>query len=225
MTVTTEFLISSPALPLVDFAASLDSNQFECVHGLCREHDARVFVVYVEPSEELTEAELLSFEEVVEATSLGRASGSAVFQLTIELADVVSEAFAPERFTAAQMEPTVVTPEGWYETKLFQHHEAFNGMRSRCEEFGIDVDLISIEQTTPASDDSTPYGLTERQHEALTLAISRGYYESPRAVSTAELAEAMDISQPSMSTLLRRGERQLLTTTLGAEPHLNTLSS
>ncbi|MFB6141534.1 MAG: helix-turn-helix domain-containing protein [Halosimplex sp.] len=224
MTVTTEFLISSPSLPLVSLAESLESRQFECVHGLCLEHDSRVFVVYLEPTEDVTEDDLLAFEDVVEATSLGRASGSAVYQVTVELADVVSDAFAPERFTATQMEPTVVTPEGWYEKKLFQNFAAFNGMRTRCEEYGISIELVSISQNPPEAEESSQYGLTDRQHEALTLAIARGYYESPRQATTEELAEEMDISQPSMSSLLRRAERQLLTTALDAGPELNTLS-
>ncbi|RRJ34053.1 bacterio-opsin activator [Halocatena pleomorpha] len=224
MTVTTEFLISSLSLPLVSLAKSLESNQFECVHGLCLEHDSRVFVIYLEPMEDRSEDDLLAFDEVVEATALGRSSGKDVFQITIELEDIVSEAFAPERFTATQMEPTVVTPEGWYEKKLFQNYNAFNGMRTRCEEYGIEVELVSISQNQSGDDESSQYGLTDRQHEALTLAIGRGYYESPRQVSTEELAEEMGISQPSMSSLLRRGERQLLTSALGSQPQIDSLS-
>ncbi|MFB6183749.1 MAG: helix-turn-helix domain-containing protein [Haloarculaceae archaeon] len=224
MTVTTEFLITSPALPLVSLTESLESNQFECVHGLCLEHDSRVFVVYLEPIEDVSEGDLSAFDEVVEATALGRTSGKDVYQITIELTDVVSEAFAPERFTATQMEPTVVTPEGWYEKKLFENYDAFNGMRTRCEEYGIEVELISISQNPAEDDESSRYGLTDRQYEALTLAIGRGYYESPRQVSTEELAEEMGISQPSMSSLLRRGERQLLTSALGSQPQIDALS-
>jgi len=224
MTVTTEFLLSSSALPLVSLAERVSTSQFECVHGLCLEEDARVFVVYLEPTEDVSEGDLLALDEVVDATALGRASGKDVYQVTIELADVISEAFAPERFTATQMEPTVVTPEGWYEKKLFQNYNAFNGMRTRCEEYGIDIELLSISQNAPDGDESSQYGLTDRQHEALTLAISRGYYESPRQVSTEELAQEMGISQPSMSSLLRRGERQLLTSALGTQPEIDTLS-
>lgn len=223
MTITTEFVIRSPSLPLVRLAKSLPSNQIECVHGLCRERTARVFVIYLRPDDDVSEDDLLALDEVVETTSLGRASGKDVFQLTIELADVVSEAFAPERFTATQMEPTIVTPDGWYEKKLFQNYNAFNGMRTRCEEYGIEVELISISQNPSEDDESSQYGLTNRQHEALTLAISRGYYESPRQVSTEELAGEMGISQPSMSSLLRRGERQLLTSVLGSQPQIASL--
>ncbi|MFC5973193.1 helix-turn-helix domain-containing protein [Halomarina salina] len=224
MTVTTEFLISSPSLPLVRLAESLPSNQVESVHGLCLERDSRVFVIYVDPSDDLTEAELSAFDEVVDVTPLGRASGREVYQLTVELEDVVSEAFAPERFTAAQMEPTVVTPEGWYEKKLFESFDAFRGLTDRCAQYDISVELISIAQSGPSSDDSARFGLTDRQHEALTLALSRGYFESPRQVTTEELAQEMDISQPSMSNLIRRAERQLLTSALDSQAHLNTLS-
>ena len=224
MTITTEFVIRSPSLPLVALAESISSNQVECVHGLCRERTARVFVIYLDPDDEVSADELAALDEVTDVTPFGRASGKDVYQVTLELADVVSDAFAPERFTASQVEPTVVTPDGWYEKKLFQNYNAFNGMRTRCEEYGIGVELISISQNPPEDDDSSQYGLTDRQQEALQLAIGRGYYESPRQVSTQELAEEMGISQPSMSSLLRRGERQLLTSALGSQPEVKALS-
>ncbi|WP_423746961.1 helix-turn-helix domain-containing protein (plasmid) [Haladaptatus sp. SPP-AMP-3] len=224
MTITTEFVIRSLSLPLVNLAESIPSNQVECVHGLCRERTARVFTVYFDPNDDISEDELSALDEVVETTPIGQTSGKDVYQLTIELEKVVADAFAPERFTASQVEPTVVTPDGWYEKKLFQNYNAFNGMRTRCEEYGIEVELVSISQNPPEDDESSQYGLTHRQEEALQLAISRGYYESPRQVSTEELAEEMDISQPSLSSLLRRGERQLLTSALGSQPQIDSLS-
>lgn len=74
------------------------------------------------------------------------------------------------------------------------------------------------------ADDLSGDELTDRQREAITLAISRGYYESPRRVTTEELAEELGISQPSLSGLLRRAERQLLTASLDTRVNLNTLS-
>ncbi|MDS0292868.1 hypothetical protein [Halogeometricum luteum] len=79
------------------------------MHGLCHEGNSRVFVVYLDPDDDASEEDLSALDEVVETAPLGRASGKDVYQLTIELADVVSKAFAPERFTATQREPTVVT--------------------------------------------------------------------------------------------------------------------
>ena len=224
MTVATEFRLSSPSLPLVSLVESLPSGRIECVHGLCLERDSRVFIVYLEPPDDVSVDDLAAFEETVDATVLGRSSDRDIYQLTVELDDLISEAFAPERFTAAQMEPTVVTPEGWHEKKLFESNRAFDEFTGRCEDYGISVRRISIEQNSSSSRKSSQYGLTDRQHDALTLAISRGYFESPRQSSTEELAEEMGISQPSMSSLLRRGERQLLNSTLGVQTNLSALS-
>lgn len=224
MTITTEFVLRSPSLPLISIANSLQPNKIECVHGLCLERDSREFMIQIDPSEEISEAELLALDEVIETTILGHASGKVVYQLTVELEDPISEVFAPERFDAAQMEPTVITSEGWHEKKVFKNYEMFNEFQTRCEEYGVGIELITIASESETPDESREYGLTDRQHEALTLAISRGYYESPRQTSTDELAKELGISQPSMSNLLRRGERQLLTSTLDTQKHLNTLS-
>ncbi len=108
---------------------------------------------------------------------------------------------------------------------MYKDRDAFVESRTRCENYGISLDLTSITATSAASDDDLPFGLTDRQYEALTLALSRGYYESPRQTSTEELAEELDISQPSLSRLLRRGERQLLSSALQSQEHLNTVSN
>ncbi|RJT07104.1 helix-turn-helix domain-containing protein [Halococcus sp. IIIV-5B] len=216
MTVTTKFLLSGPSLPLISLAELLPSGRIECVDGLCLERDSRVFIIYLDTTGDISTDDLTAFEEVVDATALGRSSGKDVYRITVKLDDLISEAFAPERFSTSQMAPTVVTPKGWYEKKLFECGGAFDGFIDRCEDYGISVECISIEQNSASTGESSQYGLTSRQYEALTLAIHRGYFESPRQTSTKELAEEMGISQPSMSSLLRRGERQLLNSTLGS---------
>jgi predicted DNA binding protein len=225
MSVTAEFLVNSSSLPFVSFTKSVPSNRIECVHGLCLGRDSRVFIVHLDPADDVSEDDLSALDEVVETTPLGRASGRDVYQLSVKLEDVVSEMFVPGRFAKTQIEPTIITPEGWYEKKLFQDYESFNNMQNHCDEHGIPIDLISITQDSPSPDEHSQYGLTDRQHEALALAISRGYYENPRQATAGELAEEMGISQPSMSNLLRRGEHQLLTSTIGTQPQLTTPST
>ncbi|QCS44589.1 helix-turn-helix domain-containing protein [Natrinema versiforme] len=225
MTITVEFSMYSPSLPLVDLVESLPFRQLECEHGLCLKRDSDVFVIHIDPGDDISEEDLSAFDEVVEATSLGRTKGKDVYRLTVELVDDISEAFTPERFTAVEVEPMILTPDGWYEKKVFEDYETFDRLRTRFEEYGISIELISITQGSDSRGDSPQYGLTDRQYEALTLAISRGFYESPRQVSTEELAEEMGISQPSMSDLLRRGERQLLSSALEPQTHINALSA
>lgn len=48
--------------------------------------------------------------------------------------------------------------------------------------------------------------LTEKQREALERAIERGYFESPPAVSLAELSDEFEVSESALSQRLARAE-------------------
>ena len=58
--------------------------------------------------------------------------------------------------------------------------------------------------------------LTDRQQEALELAYHGGYFQSPKNLNGAELADQMGISSSSFSTHLRTAERKLLASLFGA---------
>lgn len=225
MTITTEFVLRSPSLPLVSIPNTLPPNEIQSTHALCLQPDVQIFSIRLDRDDGISEEELLALDEIVEADLIGETYEETVYKLTVELDESVSQAFAPD-FEGAELTPTTVTAEGWHETKVFKDYENFNAFRKSCEAHDISLELISItpEPSTSDSDDSTQDGLTHRQREALTLAISRGYYESPRQVTAEALAEELGISQPSLSSLLRRGERQLLTSALGTQPPINTLS-
>ncbi|MWG35028.1 bacterio-opsin activator [Halomarina oriensis] len=184
-----------------------------------------MFIVKIDSGLEIAEADLEALDEVSAATTIGYAGEQTVHNLTVELDDSISQVFNTGSSVAAKLEPTIVTPDGWYEKKVYKDRDSFAESRTRCENHGISLDLISMTTTSSASDDAFPFGLTERQYEALTLALSRGYYESPRQTSTEDLAAELGISQPSLSRLLRRGERQLLSSALQSQEHLNTVSS
>ncbi|MFB6133679.1 MAG: helix-turn-helix domain-containing protein [Halanaeroarchaeum sp.] len=53
--------------------------------------------------------------------------------------------------------------------------------------------------------------LTDKQREAMELAVERGYYESPPAVSLGDLAEAFEVSPSAMSQRLSRAEERVMT--------------
>lgn len=225
MNITTEFVLRSPSLPLVSITETLQSDEVECVHALCLHSDVRTFTVRFDRDDDVSEEELSALDEVTEATLLGETSDRVIYQVTVELEESVAEAFTTEHIDAAQLESATISKSQWHETKLFKDYEMFNEFRASCEDNGISFDLISITPNPSQSDAPSQEGITERQREALTLALSRGYYESPRQVTAEELAKELGISQPGLSSLLRRGERQLLTSSLGSEAQLNTLSS
>ncbi|MFB6222497.1 MAG: bacterio-opsin activator domain-containing protein [Haloarcula sp.] len=60
--------------------------------------------------------------------------------------------------------------------------------------------------------------LTDRQREVLTTAHEAGYYNWPRGATAADLAELLDISEPTLHKHLRAAEQKLVAT-MFACPH------
>ena len=87
--------------------------------------------------------------------------------------------------------------------------------QSRCRELDIPITLTTLRGLTPVETE-TEAALTETQQEALVLAYERGYFESPRAVTMAELGDELGISQQAVASRLRRGIRQILGNTVPA---------
>lgn len=84
-----------------------------------------------------------------------------------------------------------------------------------CRERDIPVTLTALHALTPV-ETATEAALTDAQQEALELAYKRGYFESPRQVTMAELGEDLGISQQAIASRLRRGTRSILGQTLSA---------
>lgn len=78
---------------------------------------------------------------------------------------------------------------------------------------GIPVEVEEV-YNPQGVDRDTPFGLTEGQHEALSVALERGYFDVPRRITLVELAEELGISDTAVSQRLRRGLRSFLSTTL-----------
>lgn len=59
--------------------------------------------------------------------------------------------------------------------------------------------------------------LTDTQRETATVAVAAGYFDSPRGVSFADLAEELGVSESALSQRLRTIESKLITATFGGE--------
>lgn len=57
--------------------------------------------------------------------------------------------------------------------------------------------------------------LTDRQREILQTAYGLGYFDVPRSVSTADVADELDLDPSTVAEHLQRAERNLLETILG----------
>lgn len=107
------------------------------------------------------------------------------------------------------------TKEGWQFEVRGETRERIGEFRSNCQDHDIPIEITAVHSLLPVQGDG--YELTDTQREALVLAYEMGYYDSPRAVSLEEVGAELDISQQSLSSRLRRGNRRLIERTLASE--------
>ncbi|MFC4826953.1 helix-turn-helix domain-containing protein [Halorussus aquaticus] len=61
---------------------------------------------------------------------------------------------------------------------------------------------------------SREYNLTDKQHEALALAYTEGYFDKPRNTTLEALGESLGITQEAVIARLRNGEKNILENTI-----------
>jgi predicted DNA binding protein len=116
-----------------------------------------------------------------------------------------------------EVQPTVYK-DGyeWYRVLAFDHQDLTRlfGQLSRW----ADVEVVSKERlsdrsardTTTVSMRNLLGGLTQKQMAALVVAISAGYYESPRKVRTEDISARMKTPRTTYETHLRKAEGKVL---------------
>ncbi|WP_266081252.1 helix-turn-helix domain-containing protein [Haladaptatus caseinilyticus] len=118
-----------------------------------------------------------------------------------------------EGFTAAE---TIIrsaygyNSHAWEFEILFPTQEDLTTFHNHCRENDIQYTLGQLHTLTEAGDHFLDSVLTEKQRDALVLALQRGYFRTPRQITLSELAAELDISQQSLSDLIRRGNEALL---------------
>jgi predicted DNA binding protein len=95
------------------------------------------------------------------------------------------------------------TNDNWQFELRFPSRDAMSTFQDRCQGHGISFEVRRV--YSPSEPGQSPwFGLTERQREALVLAVERGYYDIPRTCTTVELAEELGISDQAVTERLRR---------------------
>lgn len=103
--------------------------------------------------------------------------------------------------------------DGWWHVRSrFADRDSFATYRELLEEHDVEFRLKYLHGGAETT--GSPAHLTPEQRETLRLAYERGYFEIPRAVTTAELATELDISDQAVSERLRRGYARLIESTL-----------
>ncbi|WP_232686987.1 helix-turn-helix domain-containing protein [Halobacterium zhouii] len=86
---------------------------------------------------------------------------------------------------------------------------------TRCEELDIPIQLSEV-RALARIENNEKNEMTDAQREVLALAYERGYFNSPRDVTMAELGDELGISQQAVASRLRRATRRIVSDTLSA---------
>jgi predicted DNA binding protein len=104
------------------------------------------------------------------------------------------------------------TGDFWQLQVLFPEHDSLSRTYEFCEESGLSLTVESIYELD--THEGSQFGLTEQQRTTLVEAKKQGYYDVPRSVSLAELADSLDVSHQALSERFRRAHANLIDRTI-----------
>jgi len=88
--------------------------------------------------------------------------------------------------------------------KLFLNGEGIPGFLQSLHDKGILYRISEIAKMTQER------ALTSKQERVLKSALEMGYYEFPKRISTEELSKALGLAPSTISEILRRAERRII---------------
>lgn len=132
--------------------------------------------------------------------------------------------FDPTETTRAMMErrrenelmlemPVEITDDGAMEMTMVGSQEAFSGATGTDYD-GWQVEILELGDHPPTLSDLFA-ALTSRQQEVLEAAVDLGYYESPRAATQADVAEAVEATPSTVGEHLQKVESRVFQAFVG----------
>ena len=146
------------------------------------------------------EAALRENRHTRSVTQLTTADDDTLFE--VRWTDQINGVVAALIDTRAKILEATGEAETWDFRLRFETREELSDLNVALTDAGIPVTLRHIYNPSVPVDAST---LSEEQREALLQAYRRGFFEVPRGITLAELAEEMDISDSALSQRMRRG--------------------
>lgn len=223
MAIVAEILLADETLPLVGVADSIPSGELSVSNAVGLEGGRLLLTVSVDAdSRDAFERELDARSQITDAAEIGQTADGWFYKVVVTAPDLIAS-HDPEEFEGVAMDATV-TGDGIREQKVFSDYDAFSALQDRCAVNDIPLELLNIASDPENPGERDQFGLTDRQYRAMSVALSSGYYDSPRRCSTAELADRLDVSAAAASDLLRRAEKQLISSTVGPDQFRNALA-
>ena len=205
------FRVEHPALALTETVAHDESAVVEPVREVATDPQRERYLFSV------TSADFDRFEAGLEADStiasyeqVARLGDEAVYAFTYaEDAILLSTEIGRLNGVILEFENAGTV---WELKVWFPDRSGVQALWDYASDHGADFELVRINEYGSILEHS--YGLTDAQREAVLAALELGYFEEPRGATLGEVADALDISTPSASRLLRRGLKRLVLGTL-----------
>jgi predicted DNA binding protein len=89
--------------------------------------------------------------------------------------------------------------------ELFLNGEGLPGFLQSLHDNGVLYRISEIAKMAPER------ALTSKQERVLKSALEMGYYDFPKRISTEDLSKALGLAPSTISEILRRGERRIIT--------------
>jgi len=106
----------------------------------------------------------------------------------------------------------------WFVKLQVPDRDALAAFREFCLDSGIEYRLERLYRTEPTRSDD--HGLTDQQRQTLLTAARDGYFDVPRSISQAELAEKLGVSDSAVSQRVRRAVAALIDGALSPDEQL-----
>lgn len=116
------------------------------------------------------------------------------------------------------------TPNRWAFGVRVGDPDALRDLQRDCRDAAVHLEVDRLEYSAEDAD-ADPFGLTSKQRAVLVAAAESGFFEVPRETTLVELASGFGTSDQAVSECLRRALRNLVRTTVLADPASNASSA
>ncbi|EMA46690.1 helix-turn-helix domain-containing protein [Halococcus saccharolyticus] len=147
---------------------------------------------------------------VEEVELLGEVEDEAFYRMVwTDRAQVIGYMVAGQ---GATIQEATASDGEWHLQVFFPDRSGLSATSNYAHESGFSLDVKRIYGLDDM--EQAQYDLTEQQHDTLTTAVERGYYDIPRGINAQELADELGISHQALSERFRRATKHLITSTL-----------
>jgi predicted DNA binding protein len=212
MAITAKAYIEHEDLALVPTLRELEDVDIRVILQATTDPGSGTFPFVIEHDEiEELEAALDADHTVTDYEQIDNNNGTHIYYIQhTDIAKLISPAVTAANGFLLQAE---TKDKGWLIQVQLPSRDALHTVWEYARENGISFSLLEMYEKREGGSDAS-FGLTEEQQKALEVAYEKGYFSEPREMSLEDVADEVGVSSTAMSGRLRRGMRNLVSSTL-----------